>query len=70
MLLLLATYLLIQLVSCAVLLAFVVLEGDVLPPEWSKYLPPSKAEGQPYLNIAPALKIRRAARAKEAVHLS
>jgi hypothetical protein len=65
---LLATYLLIQVTSCAVLLTFVVLDGDILPPEWAKYLPAPKAEGLPYLNIAPALKIRRAARG--AAHLS
>jgi hypothetical protein len=70
MLHLLAVYLLIQLVSCGVLLTFVVLEGDVLPAQWTKHLPTPKAEGYPYLNIAPALKIRKAARAKQAPHLS
>jgi hypothetical protein len=69
MLFLLATYLLIQIMSCAVLLTFVVLEGHILPPEWAKYLPAPKAEGLPYLNIAPALRIRQAARAREAAHL-
>ena len=68
--LMLALYLLIVLVTFGVLLAFVVLETSVLPPKWSQHLPAPKPEGQPYLNIAPASNIRRAARAKEAIHLS
>jgi hypothetical protein len=64
------TYVLIQLATCGVVLAFVVLEGDVLPSGWSQYLPTPKAKGQPYLNMAPALKVRRAVRAKEALQSS
>ena len=34
--------LVVQLVSITIPLAFIVLEGDVLPQKWVKYLPPAQ----------------------------
>ena len=34
--------LVLHLVSISILLGFIVLEGEVLPPKWVKYLPPEQ----------------------------
>ena len=41
--------LVVQLVSITILLAFIVLEGDVLPQKWVKYLPPAQRVARPEL---------------------
>jgi hypothetical protein len=74
MILLFSIYVIIQLISLGVLIAFFVLEGEVLPPPLAGLLPARKAAGIPYLNLAPALKVRKAlqlrAKEKEALEAS
>ena len=45
---LIVTAVAVLLTSLSILLAFIVLEGDVLPQEWAKFLPPAKATLQPH----------------------
>ena len=39
----------VHLMSFSILLAFIVLEGEVLPQKWVKYLPPAQRVGRPEL---------------------
>jgi hypothetical protein len=62
MILILTIYLLILVISCGIIVAFMVFEDAARFPDLLKYLPSYKAVGQPYLNLAPARTIRHAAR--------
>ena len=41
--------LVLHLVSISILLGFIVLEGEVLPQKWMKYLPPEQIVARPEL---------------------